>query len=420
MKITIDLRRIGLVAALLIFGVLATSSRAIVRGTPARFKGTLEVKEQASQPASPATGYGNIWFDTAGIPHSTTDGGVDQELGTTDTLWGAATTNISPLSADDDLALDDGSWLQWGDANPGTLTSVIKQVTPGVLSLGGFAAAAGGWQLVEDSSNGTNYVFITAGESIGGNYTVTIPNATDTLVGKATTDTLTNKTITAGVLTAGTTLLSPLTYGAGTNMTTAGAGTTEFDGKVFYETAISATRQIRVDQQYLAINTPYTLTDATSQQALFGSSNNSIGLAAATSYIFECDFTISSMSATSGNLKFSPAGIGAASATATILSCTYTVTGLDATTLGTAAASSECTTATTTADPITTGDCVVAATGTAVHVHAKGVIRINAAGTIIPAISLTTGSVTPAVAINSWFVIYPVGNGTVTAVGKIV
>jgi len=51
--------------------------------------------------------------------------------------------------------------------------------------------------LAEDTDNGTNKITVTAPASIASDKTLTLPDATDTLVGKATTDTLTNKTFNA-------------------------------------------------------------------------------------------------------------------------------------------------------------------------------------------------------------------------------
>lgn len=51
--------------------------------------------------------------------------------------------------------------------------------------------------LHEDTDNGTNKITIQGVASVASDKTLTLPDATDTLVGKATTDTLTNKTIDA-------------------------------------------------------------------------------------------------------------------------------------------------------------------------------------------------------------------------------
>ena len=53
--------------------------------------------------------------------------------------------------------------------------------------------------LHEDTDNGTNKITITAPSAIASDKVLTLPDATDTLVGKATTDTLTNKVLSTGV-----------------------------------------------------------------------------------------------------------------------------------------------------------------------------------------------------------------------------
>lgn len=52
-------------------------------------------------------------------------------------------------------------------------------------------------QIYEDTDNGTNYIALQAPSAITSSSTITIPEADDTLVARATTDTLTNKTIDA-------------------------------------------------------------------------------------------------------------------------------------------------------------------------------------------------------------------------------
>ncbi len=80
----------------------------------------------------------------------------------------------------------------------GTQTLTNKSITAPVLT--GSASAAGSILFKEDTDNGTNAVTL-IGPAATGDVTVTLPAATDTLVGKATTDTLTNKSIDASQLT---------------------------------------------------------------------------------------------------------------------------------------------------------------------------------------------------------------------------
>lgn len=64
----------------------------------------------------------------------------------------------------------------------------------------GGVSAEGYIVLYEDPANGTNNVIIKAPASIGSDSVLTLPTGTDTLVGRATTDTLSNKTLVAPVL----------------------------------------------------------------------------------------------------------------------------------------------------------------------------------------------------------------------------
>lgn len=64
------------------------------------------------------------------------------------------------------------------------------------------ASAAGPASLAfaEDTDNGTNIVTLSAPATIAADVTVTLPGTADTLVGRATTDTLLNKTLGAGTV----------------------------------------------------------------------------------------------------------------------------------------------------------------------------------------------------------------------------
>jgi len=89
------------------------------------------------------------------------------------------------------LTLPDGSDQELvGTTASQTLTN--KTMTAPVLS--GSSSAAGSILFKEDTDNGTNAVTL-IGPASTADVTVTLPAAADTLVGKATTDTLTNKSI---------------------------------------------------------------------------------------------------------------------------------------------------------------------------------------------------------------------------------
>ena len=70
----------------------------------------------------------------------------------------------------------------------------------GVVDVGGNASSAAYVRLYEDSDNGTNYVDLIAPASVASNRTITLPDATTTVVGTDTTQTLTNKTLGSGLV----------------------------------------------------------------------------------------------------------------------------------------------------------------------------------------------------------------------------
>ena len=75
-----------------------------------------------------------------------------------------------------------------------TTPTITTPVVNAGLQLKNAATSAGFLEFFEDSDNGTNKVTL-IGPASTADVTVTLPAAADTLVGKATTDTLTNKTI---------------------------------------------------------------------------------------------------------------------------------------------------------------------------------------------------------------------------------
>ncbi|MDP7367273.1 MAG: hypothetical protein QGH83_08430, partial [Candidatus Pacebacteria bacterium] len=88
------------------------------------------------------------------------------------------------------------------DHTAGTLTadSALLADSNSALSsviVGNHASNAGTLVFNEGTNNGTNKISLAGFATLGADRTLTLPDATDTLIGKATTDTLTNKTLTS-------------------------------------------------------------------------------------------------------------------------------------------------------------------------------------------------------------------------------
>jgi hypothetical protein len=136
----------------------------------------------------------------------TNDGGTMKQttVQTFATYFGSEITAMSNLVTTG--ALNSGSITSgFGSINIGSSTFT----TTGAVGTGAVTLAAGGTTTAgsilfkEGTDNGTNAVTL-IGPASTADVTLTLPSATDTLVGKATTDTLTNKTLTAPTITAPT------------------------------------------------------------------------------------------------------------------------------------------------------------------------------------------------------------------------
>lgn len=161
----------------------------------------LQLDDSAAQFKSATASKGTLKFDQTGISdtklvtvkYTATDsytytptlvGNVSHLIGTTWTngKWCSYSTSTG-LTCNEDAPTGSGDITAVGSCTSGSCATI------------GNANTSGGYiDFLEDSDNGTNYVRLKAPDSTG-DATVTLPSATDTLVGKATTDTLTNKTL---------------------------------------------------------------------------------------------------------------------------------------------------------------------------------------------------------------------------------
>lgn len=224
------------------------------------------------------------------------------------------------------------------------------------------------------------------------------------------TPTIGSLTLSTGPFTAvvGTTAIAPIVFQTGANLTTAAVGALEFDGKAFYATSVASSRQVVDAEQFVAATTVVSLSNSsTAAQAIFASANDTLTLAAATSYFFEA-FIYLTHGTTSHTTAF---GLGG-SATFTSILYSSTIWTSAAVTIATASSNLEVVSATATV-------LNAASTDASTKIRLRGIIRVNGAGTIIPQITFGTGPTgTCQTETNSYFRVWPVGSNTVAAVGN--
>jgi hypothetical protein len=118
-------------------------------------------------------------------------------------------------------------------------------------------------------------------DNAGGNVVLSAPESGSPV-------TLTLPTGTANILSnaipAGNTTVAPIQFTSGTNLTTAAAGSVEYDGKVFYGTGQSTERGVLPTQQLYYLNANIAGGNDTTTRSIFGVG---VTLAASTVYIME-------------------------------------------------------------------------------------------------------------------------------------
>lgn len=262
----------------------------------------------------------------------------------------------------------------------------------------GTASYRGIWVTPWISSKGSNGALLM---DLGTNTAI---NASGTHTSKFTVSDTGAVVIAAGSATA---MTAPLKLTAGTLLTTAEAGAEEFDGNVFYATAAASSRQVIPATQFITLTTAFTTAGGTTAlQKLFNSpTNGTLTAVANTTYYFECYFTLSSISASSGTFSF---GLGG---TATYTRVKYMATAAKtALTVGTAiitnATVATATVLSSTANANTTGWAMI-----------SGKIVVGTGGTIIPSFATSVANAT-VVDNDSYFKLWAAGADTVQSIGN--
>jgi hypothetical protein len=247
--------------------------------------------------------------------------------------------------------------------------------------------------------------------AVAGTNTLTLPAVTDTLVGLAATQTLTNKTLTSPTLTsptitgaalsAGTASVAPFNLTSGTNLTTAIAGAVEYDGKVFYGTPQGAQRGVIPGAQFFRVESNIVGANVNTVQSVFGAS---VTLSASTAYVFEAVYYLNKTAgATSHTVGF---GFGGS---ATLNNIFWNAIGYDTSSvLPLRSTNLEQVASNSAANIVFTGAIATAAATTVANF--KGTVSINGVGSFTPQYTLSAapGGAYSTVA-GSYFLIYPIG-----------
>jgi hypothetical protein len=355
---------------------------------------------------TPGTTTGGIWNGYRTVVTTDATTGV--------TLNGTKFDNIGTPGAGTSNAIYCGTG--WDNILSYNGTSIINS-TGGInnASIGATAASTGIFtQLTVNGSNlntsisptGTSTVTISPAGALTINPTAASTiNNTSIGVTTAAAGRFSTATITAGTATAGG---APIYLTSGTNLTTAAAGATEYDGFAPYFSVAASTRGVLRTEQIIVLNATNTMTSQTGVQPIFdgggGPTNGSVTLPVGT-YQYECSFALTALSATSGSFGF---GLGGA-ATKTF---TYnSMSSKSGTVLATSGAMLQAfgTAANTALQTATTGTVGIA--------MIKGIIVVTVAGTVIPQLSMTIAAAS-IVQAGSYFKVSPIGSSTVISVGN--
>lgn len=211
---------------------------------------------------------------------------------------------------------------------------------------------------------------------------------------------------------AGSATVPPAQMSSGTVLTTPTAGALEYDGVAFYQSPIASNRGVTNVSHVAVLTADYTLTDSnTAQKAFNSSTNGAITVGGSTSYLLDALYIITNTGTTSHTWATLFAG------TATLTSIAYAAqayTGITSAATITAVSGNYTVAATAL---VVTAASVSATEQVVIQLH--GVIRTNAAGTIIPQIQLsaaTTG--TSKMLKNSYIKLSPIGSDTVATIGN--
>lgn len=211
-------------------------------------------------------------------------------------------------------------------------------------------------------------------------------------------------------LAAGTSNTQPIEIAPGTLLTAAEAGSIEYDGRAFYTTPVTSARGVSPSVMFAIVPAGgFALSTSAGVQSCFPSGTDVWTLAGSTTYEFEGFYHIQkAVNSVTVGMAFALGG------GASVTSIKYYVVGQNN-------AVNVATTAQQSCYVDTVASTVVNATGTSHTVHQfKGLIRMNAGGTVTPQIDFSgTAAGTPTMMQDSYIKFTPLGTNTVASVGNV-
>jgi polygalacturonase len=294
--------------------------------------------------------------------------------------------------------------------NNGTTSSPVRDFTVAGNTIGMTASTGSGGAgvVVVDSADGTIGTNVIPGVQGGGSAGVL-------LVGVSATNLITGVVVSKNRLTGWDQAVQELDAGgqpdgntiSGNNMHGCTAGALATGPRTLCQQPVPDIGGVELAEQLAVLSAAYTLTSTASAQKLFNSTaNGTLTVPAGTLFFFEAEFDLTAMSATSGTFSF---GLGG---TATFTSLKYLAAAQKSATAGTLATWPELVSVTAAATVL-----VAASTTTTGAARLRGVLRTNAAGTVIPQVTLSVAAAA-VVGANSWFRLWPVGTGAAVAAGN--
>lgn len=181
-------------------------------------------------------------------------------------------------------------------------------------------------------------------------------------------------------------------------------GTFEYENPAFFMTGATSQRGAVLVDQYTILQATNTLTSQTAAQALFDVTGSGQVTLVAGTYEFECQFSLSSMSASSGTFGFALGG------GATFTQYWWSLAN-KAAAITTAVAGSV------TYNTAANTGIAVAAAGALGFARCNGIITVTVGGTVIPQVSLGIAAAA-VVGIGSYFKIRALGSSAATTSGN--